>query len=92
MSTLDARQSGKLGHNIVVEDWVSSMWLLYVSCAWVAGIFLGSKISPPWLAFALFVDALSAKFTGDIIDSRGVETNENQGGRFAAYINCEPFW
>jgi len=26
------------------------MWLLYVSCAWVAGIFLGSKISPPWLA------------------------------------------
>jgi competence protein ComEC len=29
------------------------MWLLYVSCAWVAGIFLGSKISPPWLALAL---------------------------------------
>ena len=26
------------------------MWLLYVSCAWVAGVFLGSKISPPWLA------------------------------------------
>ena len=28
------------------------MWLLYVSCAWVAGIFLGSKISPPLLALA----------------------------------------
>jgi competence protein ComEC len=25
------------------------MWLLYVSCAWVVGIFLGSKISPPLL-------------------------------------------
>jgi competence protein ComEC len=29
------------------------MWLLYVSCAWVAGIFLGSKISPPLLALSL---------------------------------------
>jgi competence protein ComEC len=28
------------------------VWLLYVSCAWVAGIFLGSKISPPLLALA----------------------------------------
>jgi len=28
------------------------MWLLYVSCAWVAGIFLGSRISPPFLALA----------------------------------------
>jgi competence protein ComEC len=28
------------------------MWLLYVSCAWVAGIFLGSKISPPLLVLA----------------------------------------
>ena len=28
------------------------MWLLYVSCAWVAGIFLGSKLSPPLLALA----------------------------------------
>jgi competence protein ComEC len=28
------------------------MWLLYVSCAWVVGIFLGSKISPPLLALA----------------------------------------
>jgi len=26
------------------------MWLLYVSCAWVAGIFLGSKIGLPWPA------------------------------------------
>jgi len=29
------------------------MWLLYVSCAWVAGIFLGSKVSLPWLALFL---------------------------------------
>jgi len=29
------------------------MWLLYVSCAWVAGIFLGSKSSLPLLALAL---------------------------------------
>ena len=29
------------------------MWLLYISCAWVAGVFLGSKIGLPWLA--LFV-------------------------------------
>jgi len=28
------------------------MWLLYVSCAWVAGIFLGSKLSLPLLALA----------------------------------------
>jgi len=28
------------------------MWLLYVSCAWVAGIFLGSKIGLPLLALA----------------------------------------
>ena len=26
------------------------MWLLYVSCAWVAGIFLGSKVSIPLFA------------------------------------------
>lgn len=25
------------------------MWLLYVSCAWVAGVFLGSMIGLPWL-------------------------------------------
>jgi competence protein ComEC len=29
------------------------VWLLYVSCAWVAGIFLGSKISPPLLTLAI---------------------------------------
>jgi competence protein ComEC len=29
------------------------VWLLYVSCAWVAGIFLGSKVSPPLLALSL---------------------------------------
>lgn len=29
------------------------MWLLYVSCAWVAGIFLGSKVSLPLLALFL---------------------------------------
>jgi len=28
------------------------MWLLYVSCAWVAGIFLGSKIGLPLFALA----------------------------------------
>ncbi len=28
------------------------MWLLYVSCAWVAGVFLGSKLGPPLLALA----------------------------------------
>jgi len=28
------------------------MWLLYVSCAWVAGIFLGSEISLPLFALA----------------------------------------
>jgi competence protein ComEC len=29
------------------------VWLLYVSCAWVAGVFLGSKVSPPLLALSL---------------------------------------
>jgi competence protein ComEC len=29
------------------------MWLLYVSCAWVAGIFLGSNVSLPLLALSL---------------------------------------
>src|SRR4030042_854904 len=29
------------------------MWLLYVSCAWVAGVFLGSRIGLPWLALFL---------------------------------------
>jgi len=31
------------------------MWLLYVSCAWVAGIFLGSKLSLPLLALSFGV-------------------------------------
>jgi competence protein ComEC len=31
----------------------SNVWLLYVSCAWVAGVFLGSKVSPPLLALFL---------------------------------------
>jgi competence protein ComEC len=37
------------------------MWLLYVSCAWVAGIFLGSKIGLPLfaLAFGLIPFALT---------------------------------
>jgi len=36
------------------------MWLLYVSCAWVAGVFLGSKLSMPLpaLAFGLIPFAL----------------------------------
>ncbi|MDH4367940.1 MAG: ComEC/Rec2 family competence protein, partial [Dehalococcoidia bacterium] len=29
------------------------MWLLYVSCAWVAGVFLGSRIDLPWLALLI---------------------------------------
>ena len=29
------------------------MWLLYVSCAWVAGVLLGSKIVLPWLALLI---------------------------------------
>ena len=29
------------------------MWLLYISCAWVAGIFLGSKVGLPLIALAL---------------------------------------
>jgi len=29
------------------------MWLLCVSCAWVAGIFLGSRIGLPWLALLI---------------------------------------
>lgn len=52
---LDAAQTGKLGWNTVVQDSSSSMWLLYVSCAWAAGIFLGSKTSLPFftLSFGL---------------------------------------
>jgi len=29
------------------------MWLLYISCAWVAGIFLGSKVGLPLVALSL---------------------------------------
>ena len=29
------------------------MWLLYVSCAWVAGVFLGSRVNLPLLGFFL---------------------------------------
>ena len=29
------------------------MWLLYVSCAWVAGIFLGSRLGLPWLTLVI---------------------------------------
>ncbi|MGB5925293.1 MAG: DNA internalization-related competence protein ComEC/Rec2 [Dehalococcoidia bacterium] len=31
----------------------SHVWLLYVSCAWVAGVLLGSKIVLPWLALLI---------------------------------------
>jgi competence protein ComEC len=31
----------------------SNVWLLYVSCAWVAGIFLGFKIGLPWLTLVI---------------------------------------
>ena len=42
------------------------MWLLYVSCAWVAGIFLGSKLNLPWLSlvFALVPFAFVPFFPG----------------------------
>ena len=53
ISTIDARQGGKLGHPWLPGLVGSSMWLLYVSCAWVAGIFLGSKLSLPLLALSL---------------------------------------
>jgi competence protein ComEC len=36
------------------------VWLLYVSCAWVAGIFLGSQLSLPWLA--LFIGLIPFAF------------------------------
>ncbi|MDH4268911.1 MAG: ComEC family competence protein, partial [Dehalococcoidia bacterium] len=36
------------------------MWLLYVSCAWVAGVFLSSKIVLPWLA--LFIGLIPFAF------------------------------
>ena len=33
--------------------WGMAMWLLYVSCAWVAGVFLGSRLSLPLPSLAL---------------------------------------
>jgi competence protein ComEC len=47
-------------HYIVILDWVPYMWLLYVSCAWVTGVFLGSKIGLPWPA--LFIGLIPFVF------------------------------
>jgi competence protein ComEC len=44
------------------------MWLLYVSCAWVAGIFLGSKVGLPWLA--LFIGLIPFAFAPFFPSSR----------------------
>ncbi len=44
------------------------MWLLYVSCAWVAGIFLGSKIGLPWLG--LFIGVIPFAFVPFFPSSR----------------------
>jgi competence protein ComEC len=44
------------------------MWLLYVSCAWVAGIFLGSKIGLPWPA--LFIGLVPFAFVPFFPSSR----------------------
>ncbi len=44
------------------------MWLLYVSCAWVAGVFLGSKIGLPWLA--LFIGLIPFAFVPFFPSSR----------------------
>jgi competence protein ComEC len=44
------------------------MWLLYVSCAWVGGIFLGSKIGLPWLA--LFIGLIPFAFVPFFPSSR----------------------
>ena len=44
------------------------MWLLYVSCAWVAGIFLGSKVSLP--AVTIFSGLLPFLFIPLIPDSK----------------------
>jgi len=45
------------------------MWLLYISCAWVAGIFLGSKVALPLLALPLGL--LPLLFIPLFPDSRG---------------------
>ena len=52
MPTLNVRQTGKLSPTYSHRIGGSFMWLLYVSCTWVAGIFLGSKISLPLFAFS----------------------------------------
>jgi competence protein ComEC len=44
------------------------MWLLYVSCAWVAGVFLGSKIGLPWPA--LFIGLIPFVFVPFFPSSR----------------------
>jgi competence protein ComEC len=44
------------------------MWLLYVSCAWVAGVFLGSRIGLPWLA--LFIGLIPFALTPFLPGSR----------------------
>jgi competence protein ComEC len=44
------------------------MWLLYVSCAWVAGVFLGSKIGLPWPA--LFIGLIPFAFIPFLSSSR----------------------
>jgi competence protein ComEC len=46
----------------------SNVWLLYVSCAWVGGIFLGSKIGLPWLA--LFIGLIPFAFVPFFPSSR----------------------
>jgi competence protein ComEC len=53
---------------IVILDWVPYMWLLYVSCAWVAGVFLGSKIGLPWPA--LFIGLIPFVFVPFLPSSR----------------------
>jgi competence protein ComEC len=44
------------------------MWLLYVSCAWVAGVFLGSKIGLSWPA--LFIGLIPFVFVPFLPSSR----------------------
>jgi hypothetical protein len=63
-------------HYRVISDWVSHMWLLYVSCAWVAGVFLGSKIGLPWPALFIglipFAHSEHSK-TGTAVHSSGAQ-------------------
>jgi competence protein ComEC len=44
------------------------MWLLYVSCAWAAGVFLGSRIGLPWPA--LFIGLVPFAFACFLPGSR----------------------